>query len=77
MITHLVNTLCRSGRMSNIIFLICGSNPMSNMRSASSKTKYETPLRSTISENKSIDDSLHKIHCHDRLEIPTLQQSLA
>ncbi len=36
--THLVMTVCLSGRMSNSIFMICGSKPMSNIRSASSST---------------------------------------
>ena len=35
---YLVITVCLSGRISNKIFLISGSKPMSNIRSASSKT---------------------------------------
>mmetsp|Transcript_44895 Transcript_44895/g.126791 ORF Transcript_44895/g.126791 Transcript_44895/m.126791 type:complete len:215 (+) Transcript_44895:567-1211(+) len=37
--------VCRSGRMFLAIAAICGSKPMSNMRSASSSTKYVTRLR--------------------------------
>lgn len=36
--SYLVMTVCRSGRMSRRIFMICGSKPISSMRSASSST---------------------------------------
>ncbi|CAN7949827.1 unnamed protein product [Ixodes hexagonus] len=44
----LVITVCRSGRMSNSTFLIWGSKPMSSMRSASSRMRNVTYLRSMM-----------------------------
>mmetsp|Transcript_66222 Transcript_66222/g.167843 ORF Transcript_66222/g.167843 Transcript_66222/m.167843 type:complete len:200 (+) Transcript_66222:493-1092(+) len=38
-------TVCRSGLIWETILRICGSKPMSNMRSASSKQRYVTRLR--------------------------------
>mmetsp|Transcript_18821 Transcript_18821/g.48328 ORF Transcript_18821/g.48328 Transcript_18821/m.48328 type:complete len:237 (-) Transcript_18821:408-1118(-) len=42
------STVCRSGRMPCTMRVICGSNPMSNMRSASSSTRYVTRRRLQI-----------------------------
>jgi hypothetical protein len=38
-------TVCRSGRTFCMIFVICGSKPASNIRSASSRTMYVTRRR--------------------------------
>lgn len=38
---YLVMTVCRSGRMSSKIFMICGSKPISSIRSASSRTFWQ------------------------------------
>ncbi|RNA22790.1 hypothetical protein BpHYR1_025289 [Brachionus plicatilis] len=44
----LVITVCLSGRMSSKIFIICGSKPMSSIRSASSSTNMVTLVTFTI-----------------------------
>lgn len=47
-LSYLVITVCLSGRISRRTFRIWGSNPISNIRSASSRTKYVTDVTSII-----------------------------
>ena len=63
-------TVCRSGRRLFMIRVICGSNPMSNMRSASSKTMYVTRLKFVIRPAPVVSTSIMRPGVHATISHP-------
>mmetsp|Transcript_10501 Transcript_10501/g.44677 ORF Transcript_10501/g.44677 Transcript_10501/m.44677 type:complete len:256 (-) Transcript_10501:872-1639(-) len=68
-------TVCRSGRRLLAMRVICGSKPMSNMRSASSSTTYVTRLKLVIRPPPVVSTSIilpgvHATISHPRFNAP-------
>ncbi len=66
----LKRTVCLSGRMFCTILMICGSNPMSNMRSASSSTRYVTRRRLVILPLEVTSRSIMRPGVHTTTSVP-------
>lgn len=66
----LKRTVCRSGRILLIIFIICGSKPKSNIRSASSITTYVTLRKFVIFPFDVVRISIRRPGVHTIISAP-------
>lgn len=69
-------TVCLSGRMFSMILMIWGSNPKSNMRSASSNTRYVTRRRLVIFPLLSERMSIIRPGVHTTISEPLLRSAI-
>ncbi|OMH83980.1 hypothetical protein AX774_g2527, partial [Zancudomyces culisetae] len=70
------NTVCRSGRIFVTIFITCGSNPISNIRSASSRTKNVARRRFVTRPPFAASKSIIRPGVHTTISAPRLNSAI-